>query len=277
MASFFRNTFDNFVNNINSTLASSPRTPAAAATTTTQRHSGNLTRPQRRQPSSRPTNTGSSSSSSQNNSNNNDSVGGDSMPHFLRRNIPRYYNNDFRPDNYTPQRASSQPPAAASNEQQQQQYTINQNSNNPNMNPATNTTATNADKLDITDVRDPNDINQLSAKQLKIILTRNCIDYKGIFEKEVLREKVMQLWIDCNEKKEGRRATAQSRVNIDGSHDDSDDLDENQACKICMEREINCVLLECGHMLTCVPCGRKLAECPICRQNVSRCVRTFKG
>lgn len=130
------------------------------------------------------------------------------------------------------------------------------------------------EKLDIADVRDPNDINKLTAKQLKTILTRNCIDYKGIFEKEVLREKVMQLWIDCNERRYTNRATNQAFSN-DGSH--IDDIDDKQACKICMEREINCVLLECGHMLSCVTCGRKLAECPVCRQNVSRCVRTFRG
>ena len=136
-------------------------------------------------------------------------------------------------------------------------------------------------KLDICDIGDVNDIGKLSAKELKIILTRNCIDYKGVFEKEVLREKVMQLWIDCNEKKERRRAAAAARRQEQTANsprcDDSDELEENQACKICMEREINCVLLECGHMLTCVTCGRKLAECPICRQNVTRCVRTFRG
>lgn len=139
------------------------------------------------------------------------------------------------------------------------------------MNRHINTTVPASEKLDISDVRDPSDINQLTAKQLKIILTRNCVDFRGIFEKEVLREKVLQLWIDCNEKR-----TNPSQGN-DGSQEKSNDIDEKFACKICMEREINCVLLECGHMLTCIPCGRKLAECPICRQNITRCVRTFRG
>lgn len=47
-------------------------------------------------------------------------------------------------------------------------------------------------------------------------------------------------------------------------------------CKICMDSPIDCVLLECGHMLTCVRCGRQLSECPICRQYVSRVVHAFK-
>ena len=47
-------------------------------------------------------------------------------------------------------------------------------------------------------------------------------------------------------------------------------------CKICMDEPVDCVLLECGHMLTCVKCGRQLNECPICRQYVTRVVHAFK-
>lgn len=126
-------------------------------------------------------------------------------------------------------------------------------------------------KLDIEDIRDLNEISDLSVKQLKTILTRNCIDYKGVFEKEVLKEKVMQLWIDHNETKSRLHPDSSNRSQYDN------DIEESQLCKICMEREINCVLLECGHYFTCVTCGRKMAECPICRQNVIRCVRTFRA
>jgi len=146
--------------------------------------------------------------------------------------------------------------------------------------PATNaSTASNSvDKFDIHDVRDLNDINDLSVKQLKTILTRNCVDYRGVFEKEVLKQKVMQLWIDHNERKARRKLNQTHQSSgANRSHDSSDDIDESQLCKICMEREIDCVLLECGHYFTCVTCGRQLADCPICRQNVTRCVRTFKG
>ena len=47
-------------------------------------------------------------------------------------------------------------------------------------------------------------------------------------------------------------------------------------CKICMDEPVDCVLLECGHMLTCVKCGRQLNECPVCRQYVTRVVHAFK-
>lgn len=150
-------------------------------------------------------------------------------------------------------------------------------SNNPNVNSnSTNSSIKGAERFDIQDVRDPNDINNLSAKQLKTILTVNCVDYKGIFEKEVLREKVLQLWIDHNEREGRRKAKRANPSNSHGSQDSSDDIDEKQVCKICWEREIDCVLLECGHMATCLICGKKCNDCPICRQNITRCVRTFK-
>lgn len=154
------------------------------------------------------------------------------------------------------------------------------------------TTKPDFEKLDIKDIKDLSDVNNLSAKQLKFVLTKNCVDYKGIFEKEVLREKVIQLWIDHNERKGKQRTKRLSKKTDSGQaasniqpgnittivlESDDDDIEDSELCKICMEREIDCVLLECGHYLTCVSCGRKLAECPICRQNIVRCVRTFKG
>lgn len=51
---------------------------------------------------------------------------------------------------------------------------------------------------------------------------------------------------------------------------------EDDICKICMDATIDCVLLECGHMVTCTKCGKRLSECPICRQYVVRAVHTFK-
>ena len=45
---------------------------------------------------------------------------------------------------------------------------------------------------------------------------------------------------------------------------------ENEAskCKVCMDADINCVILDCGHLVSCNQCGKKLTECPICRQQV---------
>ena len=53
--------------------------------------------------------------------------------------------------------------------------------------------------------------------------------------------------------------------------------EDHDVCKICMDAIINCVLLECGHMVTCTKCGQKMTACPICRQTVVRVMRIFKA
>ncbi|CAL1543028.1 unnamed protein product [Lymnaea stagnalis] len=48
-------------------------------------------------------------------------------------------------------------------------------------------------------------------------------------------------------------------------------------CHICMDALVDCILLECGHMVTCTQCGKRLADCPICRQYIVRVVRVFRS
>lgn len=103
-------------------------------------------------------------------------------------------------------------------------------------------------------------IDDLNIKQLKEILVTNFVDYKGCVEKQELIARVKRLW---NQK--AARSSAGNPPN------------ESDECRICMDATIDCVLLECGHMVTCTSCGRRLAECPICRQYVSRVVHTFKA
>uniref|UniRef100_A0A672TDJ5 Ring finger protein 34a n=1 Tax=Sinocyclocheilus grahami TaxID=75366 RepID=A0A672TDJ5_SINGR len=52
---------------------------------------------------------------------------------------------------------------------------------------------------------------------------------------------------------------------------------DDSLCRICMDAIIDCVLLECGHMVTCTKCGKRMSECPICRQYVIRAVHVFKS
>ena len=52
---------------------------------------------------------------------------------------------------------------------------------------------------------------------------------------------------------------------------------DDHLCRICMDAVIDCVLLECGHMVTCTKCGKRMSECPICRQYVVRAVHVFKS
>ncbi|RWS12260.1 E3 ubiquitin-protein ligase RNF34-like isoform X1 [Dinothrombium tinctorium] len=114
--------------------------------------------------------------------------------------------------------------------------------------------------LTINDLKSEAEICNLSVRHLKLLLARNFVNYKGCCEKEELAKKVVLLWRD----------THKSEL------EDADNIDEINLCKICMDREINCVLLECGHMIACNDCGKRLSECPVCRQYVVRIVRTFK-
>ena len=44
--------------------------------------------------------------------------------------------------------------------------------------------------------------------------------------------------------------------------------DDWSKCKLCMDAKIDSVILDCGHLVACNQCGKKLTKCPICRQHV---------
>jgi len=110
-------------------------------------------------------------------------------------------------------------------------------------------------------IRYEKDIQGLNVKDLKDILANYCVDYKGCIEKSELQSKVLELYLE----------RARNRSN----------LNEEDCCKICWDATIDCVLLECGHLVCCLSCSKKLKdcskECPICRQYITRVVHTFKG
>ncbi|XP_008945831.1 PREDICTED: E3 ubiquitin-protein ligase rififylin [Merops nubicus] len=125
-------------------------------------------------------------------------------------------------------------------------------------------------KASLSDLRSVGDISALSVRQLKEILARNFVNYKGCCEKWELLERVTRLY---------KEKDLQHLVS------DTDDQTgaagfpgtEDNLCKICMDAPIDCVLLECGHMVTCTRCGKRMSECPICRQYVIRAVHVFRS
>jgi len=52
---------------------------------------------------------------------------------------------------------------------------------------------------------------------------------------------------------------------------------EEDLCKICFVNVIDTVLLNCGHVAICMECSRSLQNCPICRDTISKVVKTFKS
>jgi len=129
-------------------------------------------------------------------------------------------------------------------------------------------------KISLSEIESHSEIENLNAKQLKIILTRNLVEYKGCKEKHELISRVKMLW-------ESRKANQLLYEKLLNPQVPKDGVpphpDEKELCKICMDSAIDCVLLDCGHMVTCTKCGKQMNECPICRQYVVRAVHIFRA
>uniref|UniRef100_A0A3B3US02 RING-type E3 ubiquitin transferase n=1 Tax=Poecilia latipinna TaxID=48699 RepID=A0A3B3US02_9TELE len=123
-------------------------------------------------------------------------------------------------------------------------------------------------RASLSDLKSVDDIEDLSVRQLKEILARNFVDYKGCCEKWELMERVTRLYHD--------QQNLLEHLGSNGGGGPAPGQEEN-LCKICMDSPIDCVLLECGHMVTCTKCGKRMSECPICRQYVIRAVHVFRS
>ncbi|XP_045172014.2 E3 ubiquitin-protein ligase RNF34-like [Mercenaria mercenaria] len=131
-------------------------------------------------------------------------------------------------------------------------------------------------RIKLEDIKSEEHIEQLSIKCLKRLLLNNFVDYKGCCERWELQERVKRLWNHDQINKQ--KADQQRKISDDPSLATSTSANsEDDMCKICMDASIDCVLLECGHMVTCTQCGKRLSECPICRQYVVRAVHIFKA
>merc|ERR1712159_843249 len=52
---------------------------------------------------------------------------------------------------------------------------------------------------------------------------------------------------------------------------------ERHLCKICYEREINTVILDCNHRAVCARCLDQVTTCPLCRAPITKMVQTFNA
>ncbi|XP_045542744.1 E3 ubiquitin-protein ligase rififylin [Papilio machaon] len=104
------------------------------------------------------------------------------------------------------------------------------------------------------------ELERLNVRQLKQLLRRNRVEFRGCLERVDLLQRARTLLRDHTL-----------------LHRDIDNLPTEECCKICMAAPLECVLLECGHIAACTRCSKQLAECPICRQYVVRAVRFFRS
>ena len=122
----------------------------------------------------------------------------------------------------------------------------------------------------------------LSVRQLKTLLTIHRVNFTGVTERTELESRCLELWKDWKRNRQGekRRDMHLSKFLMGKLCFFVADLfaasNEENVCRICMDAAIDCVMLECGHMASCIICGKQMNECPICRQYVVRVVRIFK-
>ncbi|XP_013405366.1 E3 ubiquitin-protein ligase rififylin-like [Lingula anatina] len=134
-------------------------------------------------------------------------------------------------------------------------------------------------RMRLSAIDDIEQIDTLSPRQLKELLAANFVDYKGCVEKWELVDKAKRLWQSHkeNQKKAEEIHNLAEKQGNKPSATRMESNPEDSLCKICMDHTVDCVLLECGHSVTCTNCGKRMSECPICRQYVVRAVRIFKS
>lgn len=180
----------------------------------------------------------------------------------------------FNNDNINRDQAQAQAQAQATTSEQtetEQPTSTNTNTNN------TETGSNVRRRASLSNLKCEQDIESLSIKQIKEILACNFVEYKGCCERKELLDKLKRLYQSFQENKRIEMEINDSSRSVQESSASKSSSSEGDLCKICMESLIECVLLDCGHMCSCIKCGKQLAECPICRQNVVRVVRVFKS
>lgn len=131
-------------------------------------------------------------------------------------------------------------------------------------------------RASLSDIKAVADIESLTIKQIKEILACNFVDYKGCCEKKELVDKTKRLYASYLENKRLESEINETGVSVDNMAANGDGaevssasgagsgadmgteeqaqtkkkIDESDMCKICMECLIDCVLLDCGHMVS---------------------------
>ncbi|KAF9356880.1 RING finger protein 34 [Mortierella sp. AD094] len=130
------------------------------------------------------------------------------------------------------------------------------------------------------------DPSTLPIKTIKAILDHSCVTYVGIVEKRDLVARLQKL-ID-NTRAEQEKLQEQEEASKSKSPTESTKEppggggnEDDNLCKICCDAALNCVMLNCNHMSTCMDCGKLIMEgsrmCPICREYVVRLLHVFRA
>merc|ERR1711962_1898015 len=106
-------------------------------------------------------------------------------------------------------------------------------------------------------IKTEEDLLKLSKRQMKEVLGMSGVVVGEEANQEGLQGLLKQLWLH------GERNPSLMPVKY------TEEDDDWSKCKVCMDADIDSVILDCGHLVACNQCGKKLNECPICRQHVA--------
>jgi hypothetical protein len=137
--------------------------------------------------------------------------------------------------------------------QRREQFLRQQQQSTPNTSPqqqpgASSPLKNNENVLSLHDMIKSNiDPASLSVRTLKSILKANFVEQSHVIEKSELVKLVIRL-IDQHK----------ADNNEGGDGDQHGGSNEDSLCRICFDAQQNCVLLNCGHMVTCMDCAKKV-------------------
>ncbi|CAO3563351.1 unnamed protein product [Mortierella alpina] len=121
----------------------------------------------------------------------------------------------------------------------------------------------------------------LSIKAIKALLDHSCVTYMGIIEKRDLVERLQKLIDNTKAEQEMLQEQEAKAAPTTGKSSPGNTSEDNNLCKICCDAALNCVMLNCNHMSTCMDCGKLIMEgsrmCPICREYVVRLLHVFRA
>ncbi|KAG0356086.1 hypothetical protein BG005_004989 [Podila minutissima] len=122
------------------------------------------------------------------------------------------------------------------------------------------------------------DPSTLSIKAIKAILDSSFVTYVGVVEKKELVDRLQKL-IDNTRAEQAM--VQEQEVEAKKSPTSSAATEDDNLCKICCDAALNCVMLNCNHMSTCMDCGKLIMEgsrmCPICREYVVKLLHVFRA
>ncbi|KAF9946913.1 hypothetical protein BGZ72_011021 [Mortierella alpina] len=121
----------------------------------------------------------------------------------------------------------------------------------------------------------------LSIKAIKALLDHSCVTYVGIIEKRDLVERLQKLIDNTKAEQEMLQEQEAKSTPATGKSSPGNTSEDDNLCKICCDAALNCVMLNCNHMSTCMDCGKLIMEgsrmCPICREYVVKLLHVFRA